>query len=216
LSLNVRATMPAASLVLAFALFAAAPAPAETEQPVFQDKTALLVAGPLGDIAIGAEDAPVTMIEYASMTCPHCAHFDAEILPELKKKYIDTGKVRLIFREFPLDRLAVAAAMLARCVDKEKFFPFVDVLFKNQLTWATEHPLEPLKELSKQAGLSEDSFDKCLANQEVLDGIVWVQDRAQKEFEVHSTPTFFINGREVRGAVPVAEFEQIIDAQLNG
>src|SRR6266566_8249929 len=112
----------------------------------------LLVPGPLGDEIQGQADAPVTIVEYASMTCPHCSHFHETTYPELKKKYIDTGKVRFIFREFPLDQLAAAAFMLARCGAKERYFPMVETLFQQQRTWAVQRPLQPLMAISKQAG----------------------------------------------------------------
>src|SRR6266566_9344197 len=168
----------------------------------------LLAPGPLGDEIQGSADAPVTIVEYASMTCPHCSHFHETTYPELKKKYIDTGKVRFIFREFPLDQLAAAAFMLARCGAKERYFPMVETLFQQQRTWAVQRPLQPLMAISKQAGLSEASFNECLKNQQVLDGIEDVRQRAANKFNVQSTPTFFVNGKQLRGAATLAEFEK--------
>jgi len=118
----------------------------------------------LPEMAMGDEKAPVTIIEYASMTCPHCAHFQETTFPEIKKRYIDTGKVRWIFREFPLDNLAAAAFMLARCAgkdDNEKYFALVDTLFRQQRQWAVEKPIPPLLAIAKQAGLTEQSFNAC-------------------------------------------------------
>src|SRR5262244_2059194 len=138
----------------------------------------LLVPGPLGDEIQGQADAPVTIVEYASMTCPHCSHFHESTYPELKKKYIDTGKVRFIFREFPLDALAAAAAMLARCAGNDKFFPLVEAFFAQQKDWVVQKPLQPLMAISKQAGLSEAGFNECLKNQQVLDGIEAERKRA--------------------------------------
>jgi len=163
---------------------------------------------PLGDMALGPENASVTIIEYASMTCPHCANFHETTYPELKKKYIDTGKVRFIFREFPLEQLAAAASMLARCGGKERFFPMVETLFQQQRTWAVQRPLQPLMAISKQAGLSEAGFNECLKNQQVLDGIEDVRQRAANKFNVQSTPTFFVNGKQLRGSATLAEFEK--------
>lgn len=176
----------------------------------------LMEQGSLPDKIVGEDSAPVTIIEYASMTCPHCATFHTDVYPQLKEKYVDTGKVRFVFREFPLDRLAAAASMLARCVEDDKFFPFIDVLFREQGNWVSRDPIDPLKKLSKQAGLSEEAFDKCLANQELLDGVVWIKDRATEEFEVRSTPTFFVNGQLVRGGQSIDEFEEIIDGFIGG
>src|SRR5690554_935145 len=124
--------------------------------------------GPLPEMSLGKADAPVTIVEYASMTCPHCANFHKTTFPELKKKYIDTGKVRFIFREFPLDPLAAGGFMLARCAgkdDKTKYFAMVETLFHQQKEWVVQKPIEPLKSIAKQAGFTEQSFDQCLSDQ---------------------------------------------------
>jgi protein-disulfide isomerase len=170
----------------------------------------LMEPGPLGDEVMGDDKAPVTIIEYASMTCPHCAHFAINTFPQLKEKYIDTGKVRYILREFPFDPVAAGAFMLARCAGKDKYYAVVDLLFRTQRTWAVEKPLGPMLATVKQAGFTEDSFKQCLANQKVLDGIEWVRNRAQEKFKVDSTPTFFINGQVQRGAVSFEEMEKLI------
>jgi protein-disulfide isomerase len=161
----------------------------------------LLVPGPLGDEIQGQADAPVTIVEYASMTCPHCSHFHETTYPEMKKKYIDTGKVRFIFREFPLDPLAAAAAMLARCAGKDKFFPLIDAFFAQQKDWVVQKPLQPMFAIAKQAGFTQQSFDECLANQQLLNNLEEQRTRATQKFNVNSTPTFFINGKTVRGAL---------------
>jgi len=168
----------------------------------------------LPDMSLGNEKASVTIIEYASMTCPHCAHFQETTFPELKQRYIDTGKVRYIFREFPLDNLAAAAFMLARCsadADSGKYFALIDTLFRQQRTWAVEKPLPPLLSIAKQAGFTEESFNACLANQKVLDGIESMRQRAINQFKVSSTPTFFINGTSYPGAMTIDEMAKIID-----
>ena len=171
----------------------------------------LLVPGPLGEQSVGKADAPVTVIEYASMTCPHCAHFHETVYPELKKNYIDTGKVRFIFREFPLDPLAAAGFMLARCGDKEKYFPMIETLFAQQKDWVVQKPLQPLLAIAKQAGFTQETFDACLANQKVLDGLEEVRSRAAQKFQVNSTPTFFVNGKILRGAPTMEELSKQID-----
>ena len=168
----------------------------------------LAQAGPLGDMAMGAENAPITVIEYASMTCPHCAQFQEKTFPKLKERYIDTGKVRFIFREFPLDPLAAGAFMLARCADKDKYFPIIDLLFGTQRQWVVPNPLQPLLNVAKQAGYTEETFNTCLKNQQVLDGIQAVRDRAAKVLNVESTPTFFINGKRVVGDVSIDDLEK--------
>ena len=174
----------------------------------------LAEAGPLGEMALGADNAPVTIIEYASMTCPHCARFHEQTLPKLKERYIDTGKVRFIFREFPFDALGAGAFMLARCADKERYFPIVDLLFSTQSQWAVNNPLQPLFNVAKQAGYTQDTFTACLKNQQVLDGIQKVRDRAASRLGVNSTPTFFINGKRLVGALTIEEIEKEIEPYL--
>ncbi len=179
------------------------------------DIAKLMKAGPLGDESMGKEDAPVTLIEYASLTCSHCAHFHGQTFPEIKKKYIDTGKVRFIFREFPFDPRAAAGFMLARCAPGDAYFPMLDLLFDQQAAWAFgDDPVKVLFDLSKQVGFTQKSFNACLTNQKVLDGVNWVRDRAAKEFGVNSTPTFFVNGTKVLGALNVEEMEKILDEKL--
>jgi len=163
------------------------------------DQAELAKAGPAGDVVLGSDKAPVTIIEYASMTCPHCAHFSTATFPELQKRYIDTGKVRFIFREFPLDALAAAGFMLARCAGNDKFIPVIEALFAKQPEWMVKEPIAPLREIAKQFGFTEQSFDACLANQKVLDDIQEVRDRAATKLGVNSTPTFFINGKKFVG-----------------
>ena len=173
----------------------------------------------LPEMVMGDDKAPVTVIEYASMTCPHCAHFQEVTFPELKKRYIDTGKVRYIFREFPLDSLAAAAFMLARCSgqdDKTKYFAMIDTMFRQQRQWAVEKPIPPLLAIAKQAGFTEKSFDACLSNQKVLDGIESIRQRAVNQFKVESTPTFFINGTKFPGALSIEDMAKAIDPYLKG
>ena len=175
----------------------------------------LMQQGPLPDMVLGDDKATVTVIEYASMTCPHCAHFALTTFPQIKEKYIDTGKIKYILREFPFDPIAAGAFMLARCTGgKDKYYAMVDLLFRTQQTWAVDHPLGPMLNVVKQAGYTEDSFKACLSDQKVLDGITWVRDRAAKEFKVGSTPTFFINGQMTVGAISFEEMQKLIDPLL--
>jgi len=181
------------------------------------DVAELMKPEALPDMTLGADNAPVTIIEYASATCPHCAHFDETTFPDLKKRYIDTGKVRFIFREFPLDNLAAAGFMLARCAgkdDKNKYFAMIDTLFRQQSTWAVEKPIPPMLAIAKQAGFTEATFNACLANQPILDGIEKVRERAVTKFKVDSTPTFFINGEKHPGAMSIDEMAKVIDPYL--
>lgn len=193
----------------AFAQAAQPPAPQKT----VPDAELMKPAG-LPDMVMGNDKATVTIIEYASMTCPHCAHFQETTFPELKKRYIDTGKVRYIFREFPLDNLAAAASMLARCAgetDKNKYFALIDTLFVQQRTWVVEKPIAPLMTIAKQAGFTEATFNACLSNQKVLDGIEAVRQRAANTFKVQSTPTLIVNGAMYAGSLTIDEMAKIID-----
>jgi len=171
----------------------------------------------LPDRVMGDANAPVTIVEYASMTCPHCAHFQETTFPELKKAYIDTGKAKYMLREFPLDDLAAAAFMLARCageLDSSRYYALVDTLFSKQNTWAVQQPIPPLMAIAKQAGFTEQSFNACLNNQKLLDNIEAVRERAVKQFQVNSTPTFFINGEMLKGEQSFEEFDKRIKALM--
>jgi protein-disulfide isomerase len=177
----------------------------------------LAVAGPMGDVELGSKDAKVTIYEYASMTCSHCAAFHKGTWPTLKSKYVDTGKVRFILREFPLDPLATAGFMLARCAGNDKYYAVIDLLFDQQKNWAfTDKPLEALLGLMKQAGFSQESFMACLKNQEIYDAVNWVKDRGAREFKVDSTPTFFIGDQVRRGELSVEELEKILTPLVGG
>lgn len=198
----------AAAALLATSL----PLPALAQNASVQD---LAVAGPLGDVALGPADAKVTIIEYASLTCSHCAHFHKETWPELKKRYIDTGKIRFILREFPLDPLATAGFMLARCDGNDKYYPISDLLFEQQKNWAfVDKPLDALRQIMRQAGFSQEKFDACLRDQKLYDAVNAVKNRGIEQFKVDSTPTFFINGQRHPGSMSIDELEQIIKPLL--
>jgi protein-disulfide isomerase len=172
--------------------------------------------GPLDDIPLGSETAPVTIIEYASMTCPHCAAFEVGVFPKLKEKYIDTGKVRFIMREYPLDRLAAAAFMLARCAGPDKYNALVETLFQQQQKWAVKEPIPPLLAIAKQAGLTQQSFEACLNDTALFNKIQQVRDRATTKFKVDATPTFYINGEKFSGEISIDELDKRIQAYLKG
>lgn len=175
----------------------------------------LLEPGALPDMAIGKEGAPVTIVEYASLTCPHCATFHEKTLPGIKEKYVDTGKVRLIFREFPFDSRAAAAFMLARCAPAEQYFPLIDVMFRQQKSWSqAEDPRPVLMQIARLAGFTQETFEACLKNQSVLDKVMAVRDKAKDEFKVESTPTFFINGEKHAGTMSVEDMSKLIDKHL--
>jgi protein-disulfide isomerase len=171
----------------------------------------------LPDMALGPANASVTITEYASMTCPHCAAFDETVFPKIKSEYIDTGKIRYVFREFPLDIKAAAGSMLARCIakdDAQKYFAVVDLLFKQQNDWVMKNTTDSLILIGKQAGLSEQQVKDCLKDQALLDKISADQKYASEVLKVNSTPTFFINGEMIKGETSFEEFDKKIKALL--
>jgi protein-disulfide isomerase len=213
-----------AAATATLAVFSTAHAAAEMPKPDGDvDMAAVLKPGELPEMALGKEDAPVTIVEYMSMTCPHCAHFHTTTFDEIKKKYVDTGKVRFIIREFPFDPRAAAAFMLARCnaakpeelSTAEQYFPMVSMLFKQQQTWAAaDDGRAALLQMSKLAGFTEDSFTKCLTNQKLLDQVNATRERGSKEFGVNATPTFLINGKRYSGDMSVDTMSALIDSLL--
>ena len=171
----------------------------------------------LPDMALGPKDAPVTITEYASMTCPHCAAFNEQVFPKIKKEYIDTGKVKYIFREFPLDIKAAAGSMLSRCIAKDdapKYFAVTDMLFRQQNDWVVKNTTETLTRIGKQAGLTQQQVEACLKDQALLDKIAADQKYASDVLKVDSTPTFFINGEKIKGEASFEEFAKKIDPLL--
>ena len=172
-------------------------------------------AGPQEQV-LGNPDAPVTIIEYASLTCPHCAQFHKEVLPELKERYIAPGKVRLIYRDFPLDQTALAAAALAHCAGPERYFSMLDVLFETQGNWArADDPIAALKRLGKLGGLTDEKMNACLADQQLTDGILRARLDGQNQYQIGSTPTFIIDGKAYPGSRDVDEFSALIDPLLD-
>ena len=154
-----------------------------------------------GDMAMGAEDAPITIIEYASMTCPHCANFHHNVWPDLKKNWIDTGKARFIFREFPFDRPGLAAAMLARCGGEDRFYPFIDVLFQQQQRWSrSPDPMAELQKIALLGGVGPDRFNACMTNPALEEHVLNSRLKGHEEFEVNATPTLIINGEKYEGS----------------
>ena len=197
----------ARGIVAAFALFLmAAAAPANAQQQTDWAK---------GDMALGKPDAPVTVIEYASMTCPHCARFHAETLKAFKEKYVDTGKVRLIFREFPFDGLALRASMLARCAGAERYFPMLDVLFQQQNQWTrAKDPMAALGQIGRLAGVSPQKFEACMQSEELQNAVVQNRLEGQEKHKVESTPTFVVDGEKHSGALTLAQLDEILAKKL--
>jgi len=191
---------------------AATPAPANPAGPRLEGN----------DMVIGNPDAPVTLIEYASLTCPHCAEFENNTWPRLKREYIDTGLVRFIYRDFPLDNFAFMAAVIARCAGPERFFSFIEVFFAQQETW-TRVPssartqqdqgqaiIGNLRQLARLGGMSDSQFDQCQANREIQNVVLGHRMRGQNEMQVQGTPTFFINGNRHNGGYSFEALDQIL------
>ncbi len=153
--------------------------------------------GPLDDIPMGSATAPVTIIEYASMTCPHCAAFAVTTFPKLKEKYIDTGKVKYMF-------------MLARCAGPDKYYPLIETLFAQQQKWAVKEPIPPLLAIAKQAGFTQQSFEACINDKAQLAKVEQMRDRGSQKFKVEATPTFYINGERHSGAMSIEDLDKII------
>ncbi len=172
----------------------------------------LMSIGPLPDIAQGSASAPITIVEYASMTCSHCAAFHDTTWPELKSKYIDSGRAKFVLREFPLDPLATAAFMLARCAGADKRNLLIDQLFTQQKAWAfVEKPIEPLLGIVKTVGFTQVDFETCLRNQDLYEQVSQSRERAAEAFNIDSTPTFFVNGRKLTGELSIVDFDHAVE-----
>ncbi len=185
--------------------FAAAPAGA-AEGAVFAD-----------DRILGPADAPITIIEYSSLTCPHCAALHRDALPQIKKRWIGAGKARLVYRHFPLDGLALRAAAVANCIEGERHFGFLDLLFKSQTRWAkSEDPLKALGQMARLAGLSQERFDACANDEAEMDRILARRQDGAQTYGVESTPTLIINGRKVEGARALEYYERIFKQIVAG
>ena len=209
---------------LALAIFAVIFA-ATTTQSLAQRKSGapaevsveeLMKPGAFPDIAMGPADAKVTVVEYASLTCPHCAAFETKVFPEFKTKYIDSGKIRYIFRGFALNPLDQAAQILVQCLDLDKRQSMIEAFYEKQADWAFSNgnPVPKLFDIAKQAGFTQESFDKCLKDQALLDKLTAEQKRASETFSINSTPTFFINGKRLQEVATVAAFDKMIEPLL--
>ena len=196
--------------MLALAAFSSAPARAADTAPGASDAASLLAIGK-DDRILGNPAAPITIVEYASMTCPHCAHFTDEVLPEIKKKWIDTGKVKLVLRDFPLDDEAVHASMIARCAPHDRFYAFVDTFFADQPNWATAPDYRvALSRLAALGGMSKEQVDACLKDTKLEDQVLGSRLVAANQLGVNATPTFFVNGTKFTGAPTVEEFDKLL------
>ena len=181
---------------------------------VAQTATLPPIADLLADRVLGNPNAPVTILDYSSMTCPHCATFHTETLPKIKEKYIDTGKAKLVFRDFPFDQAALRASMLARCAPPERYYPLLDVLFKSQAQWSrASDPAKALAQYGKLAGMSQETIDACMASQPLADGILQSRMVGADKYKVEATPTFVLNdgAATISGAQSFETFAAAID-----
>ncbi len=197
----------AACFVSAAAIAAAAPAPPAKPAPK---------SGPVyREFVSGNPAAKVTMIEYASLTCPHCAKFNDEVMPQLRKNYIDNGKIRFVFRDYPLDSLAAAAAAIARCAPGDRGKAMIDLMYKNQNVWArSPKPIDPLRGYAQLAGMSAADVDACLANTAITGKINEVMNTASTVYKVEATPTFFVGEEKISGEIAYADLAKIIDKHI--
>lgn len=199
------------TLNLAIGAFLTVPALTMAESSSAVAQTEVNLAAALAPRTIGSVDAKVVLVEYFSLTCSHCAQFHAETYPKLKEKYIETGKVRMEFRDFPLDQWALRAAALARCVPAKHYSAMIDVLMKQQASWArAPDPLDALLRIGQLAGLNRDAARACMTNAKLLDGIIASRLEGSKKHEVESTPSFLLDGEKVR-AYTFEEFEELLD-----
>lgn len=169
----------------------------------------------MADRVLGKADAPVTIIEYASLTCPHCKDFHLNTLPKLKTAYIDTGKVKLIYRDFPLDGRALLASMVARCAPKDRYFAFLDALFRGQETWArAQDPIQALGQIARVGGMTQADYDACIKNEALFEAIKKQATDGEARYKVESTPTFIINGKKADRVHSFESFEAAIKPLL--
>jgi protein-disulfide isomerase len=183
------------------------PGPARAGIASFEDAIA--------ERALGRADAPVTILEHSSLACPHCATFHRDTLPRLTKEYIDTGKVRLVFVDFPLGGPALAASMIARCAPKDTYFGMIEVMFRDQERWSrSKDPIKELERIARLGGLSERDVQSCLDNQALLTAIRQRAVAASEQYGINSTPTFMVDGVKIEGAMPFDDFQKVIEAAL--
>jgi protein-disulfide isomerase len=199
------------ALVFALVLAGVYPAAAQAPKPDGMANTESLLAPTGQDRVLGKADAAITIVEYASLSCPHCAHFANAVLPKLKENWIDTGKAKLVLRDFPLDEPALRAEMLARCVPPERFYPLVEMMFETQDKWVVAKEWRAaLEKLVRLAGIGKKEFDGCLADKALEDQVTQSRLTASQQLGVNSTPTFFVNGKKFEGEPSLEAFEKLL------
>ena len=178
-------------------------------------KEELVQEGPLGDRVLGKATAPVTIIEYASLTCPHCRDYHRDVFPRVKREFIDTGRVRYVIREFPIGRTAGAAAIVARCAPADKYLFYVEQFLSRQPEWVSQEVREDaLFKVAKAGGMTRETFDNCLTNQTIIEGLTEVKQQGRR-FGVIGTPTLFINGQKAQGTVTFEQVKAMISPQAS-
>jgi protein-disulfide isomerase len=214
--MRLRASRASITIALSLALAgcgggAMGPAPPIDKATYVPPQGELMAPGPLGEVSIGKASAPVTVIEYVSLTCPHCSHFQKAIYPRFKKEFIDSGKVRFIVREFPIGHTSGHAAIANRCAGEDKYFFLLNQFLTRQPEWVSQEVRpDAIYAVAKSSGMSRAAFDKCLTNQTIIDGLTEVKQRG-RQFGVIGTPTFFINGRKAQGEVTFDEIKAMIE-----
>lgn len=176
----------------------------------------VMLAGPLGEMSWGREDAPVTLIKYASLTCPYCRKFQLETYPQLKKEYIDTGKVRFIIREFPIGKASGTATVALRCAPPDKYLMLYEKFLSQQSQWVSQEVrIDQIGRVAAQVGITGEQFDNCLKNQDMIQKLNWVKERGRK-LGVIGTPNFFVNGRLVKSVIGMPEIRAMVDPLISG
>ncbi len=206
---------PAPAPVANEAVAASQPAVADSSAPPKPAETFARVDITADDFVLGKADAPVTVVEYASLTCPHCANFHATVLPTIKKDYIEKGLVRFVYRDFPLDNLALTASVVSRCAGRDRYFAFIDTFFSSQKSWALDqNPIAAMSRIARLGGLSQEDFNACLKKKEIADVVLKQRLEADQKYKVRSTPTVLVNGQKYPGGLTVDQFRTVVAPML--
>ncbi|WP_295556376.1 DsbA family protein [uncultured Hyphomicrobium sp.] len=200
-----------------FSPFGAIPDPSEGGRKIIENPSVadVMTAGPLPEMSLGRPDAPVTIVQYASLTCPHCRAFHRETFPEFKRTYIDTGKVRYILREFPIGKQSGNATIALRCAPPDKYFTLYGKFMEQQTSWVSQEVrLEPIFAVAKQVGMTQAQFDSCLKNQAMIDGLKWVKERG-RTLGIIGTPNFFVQGKLVKKTLTMSDIREMVEPLLS-
>lgn len=196
--------------------FGSIPDPSDGGRKVIENPTVadIMMVGTLPDMSLGRPDAPVTIVQYASLTCPHCRAFHQDTFPEFKRAYIDTGKVRYILREFPIGKQSGNATVALRCAPPAKYFDLYAKFMAQQASWVSQEVrLEPIFAVAKQVGMTRAQFDACYQNQAMIDGLKWVKERG-RTLGVIGTPNFFVQGKLVKKTLTMSDIHELVDPLL--